>query len=182
MNKNIIFAILIAFVSCGPKVAPKEIAKAEALQEEIDSVAALISNIDTAKGFASSKHYFENMQYIQMEMTDTIPKYLAYYIDDYYGIRKAFRLFSSQYNLVAHQVEENQSQIANLLHDVNNGVIDETAYREYYDIESNNALITISAANELIYAIETAQPIYDSMNPRIDSLVAASKAKSVQPE
>lgn len=182
MNKLFALALLIAFVSCGPKVSEQAIGKTENLKTSIDSIAVVLSKIDTAKGFASNQHYFENMDYIQTQMTDTIPKYLAFYIDDYYGIRKAFRLFAKQYVLVSSQVEESQQQLDNLLHDAKEGILDEEAYNRYYDLESNNALIATSAANEVIYAIETAQSIYDSMNPRIDSLVAASKAKSINPE
>ena len=42
-------------------------------------------------------------------------------------------------------------------------------------MEANNLVLAEETANEVVEAINTVQPMYDEMNPRIDSMINASK-------
>ena len=88
----------------------------------------------------------------------------------------------NEYPKVLEELSISKKQIENLRHDAEYDKLEEGQFEKYYHLESNNLVLAEGAANEVVYAIETVQPMYDEMNPRIDSLVQASKQKQATKE
>lgn len=170
-----ILTICTILVSCGNRLNEEQEKKLSRLEFRVDSTLDVINSIDTAKGLASANHFFENMEYIKTVMTDTIDRDMAFYIDKYYSTRKSFKYFGKEYPYVHRELTICKEQISNLRHDADNGILEEGQFEKYYHLESNNLILAEEAANEVVEAIDFVEPIYADMNPRIDSLINASK-------
>lgn len=177
-----VLGICAIMVSCTKGLNEEQNKKLSQLEHRVDSTLEIIQAIDTAKGLASANHFFENMDYIKLEMNDTLDKELIFFIDKYYALRKAFKLFGNEYPKVLEELTISKQQLENLRHDAEYDKLEEGQFEKYYHLESNNLILAEEAANDLIFAIGRAQPKYDEMNPRIDSLVQASKQKQAKVE
>lgn len=174
--------LLLTMMACQTGLSEKQEKRIDELSSRADSSMVLLNQIDTAKGLASANHFFENIRFIQNEMKDTLDPKTALYIDRYYGMRKAFKLFGQNYPRVIAEVKTTKKQIEDLKHDAEAGLLTEQEIQQYLDLESNNLALAEEGANDIWYAISTVQPIYDTMNPKIDSLIAASKIKFAESE
>lgn len=170
---SIIVVSMILF-SCARGLNQEQEQKLTKLEARVDSTLNVISKLDTAKGLASANHFFENMEYIKNVMTDTISREMAFYIDKYYSTRKSFKYFGNQYPKVYEELSLCKEQLDNLRHDAENGLLEEGQFEKYYHLEANNLVLAEETANEVVEAINTVQPMYDEMNPRIDSMINAS--------
>lgn len=185
MNKvqiGILLMISLFTISCTTGLTDKETAKLNKLQYRVDSTIERLSSIDTAKSLASANHFFENLRFIQKEMKDTINPETALFLDSYYSLRKSFNMFGEQYPLVLRELTTTKKQLSDLEHDADNGLLAKGQFEQYYHLESNNLILAEEKANEVLYAIETIQPLYDKMNPKVDSLLNSYKIKAAAKE
>ncbi len=180
MKYSFAFVILVSlFVSsCAPKISTEKQEQLNELSLRADSSLQELNSLDTAKAFANASHFWENVNFIQNKMTDTIDVNTAKTIDRYYALRKAFKLFQANYSKSLKEMELCKKQIQDLNHDVNNDIVDETQFDRYYHLESNNIVLAEEAVNEVLRAINTILPIYDTLNPKIDSILAISKSSA----
>jgi hypothetical protein len=177
-NYIVIVIISVSLFACKSGADSKQIQKINALEQRLDSSHAEFKEIDSAKVFSMTEHFFENKEYISKSYTDTIDNDLARFIDSYLSMKKATNLINSSYGKTIEQISGTQERLDNLEHDLNEGLIEEKKFQQYYQLESNNVAIIEESVNNVMYAIETIQPIYDSLNPRIDSLIQESQRKA----
>lgn len=168
----------LSMVACTKGLSDEQNDKLSQLQIRLDSTLNLLESIDTAKSNASYKHFFENINYIQNEISDTIPTEMAMFLDDYYSLRKAFLMFGREYSDIINEFMITKKQLTDLKHDGDAGILEEGQFEKYYHLEANNLVLAEEKANEVLYAIETIQPMYDKMNPEIDSVLAIYKSKA----
>ncbi|MEQ8909008.1 MAG: hypothetical protein RIC95_07435 [Vicingaceae bacterium] len=179
---TILFSALLLLFACQAEVDPAKLEKVDALKSRIDSSYETFAQVDSAKAMASSKHYAENMVYIKSDYRDTISKEIADFFDEYYSIRKAMKLIGGKYGKASRELRTTKSRLDNLEHDLNNDLIEEEQFKQYIQLEQNNVALIEESVNDVYHAYQTVQPMYDRMNPRIDSLIAESKRKAALPK
>jgi hypothetical protein len=172
----IVFSIGI-LSSCTKNLTEEQNQKLNALGLQLDSTLSSLNEIDSAKTFDSSENYFENLNFIQNEMTDTIDRETTFFIDKYYSLRKDFKLFKTNYSKVRKEIAVTRTQLANLKHDGDNGLLQEGQFDKYYHLESNNIILIMETVNGVTKAVEQILPAYEKMNTKIDSIVNSSKQK-----
>lgn len=173
-----LFSLSILVFACQPKVDEVKAAKIEKLQIRIDSSIQAFNQIDSAKAMQSAIHFDENLKYIKNEYRDTIDNKTALYIDEYYSLRKAFSLIKKDYSKTSTDLTSTNKRLEDLEHDLNNGLIEDTQFNQYIQLESNNVSLIEESTSNIVYAYSVVQPMYDTMNPKVDSLIDESKRKA----
>ena len=178
-NIQILFIglVCLSIVACTKGLNEDQSNKLNLLQSRLDSTLNKIEAVDTAKNRVSFDHFFENIRFIQEEMTDTITPELALFFDDYYSMRKAFKMYAQEYPLILNELKISKKQLADLKHDGEAGILEDGQFEKYYHLESNNLVLAEEKANEVLYAIETIEPMYDEMNPKVDSILNIYRTK-----
>ena len=99
MHKIIVISTLaLFFIACRPNIDEAKLAKIDSLQNVLDSSQQLFNKVDSVKIMKYSNHYFENLDYVRNEYYDTVETEIAFYIDKYYGMRKAMKLMRKNYS------------------------------------------------------------------------------------
>ena len=91
------------------------------------------------------------------------------------------KLIRSTYARTAKEIRTTDERLDNLMHDLENGLIEEEQFQQYHQLESNNVAMIEESVGDIVYAYETVQPMYDEMNPRIDSLIQTDKRENGKP-
>ncbi len=172
----VISVILLSVLACN-KLDDERSQKLNIIETRLDSSLALMLKVDTIENSDKKEHYFYNLDYLRTQLKDTISRELAFFIDRYYSVRKSFKAYGENFGKHLKELQLLKQQLENLRHDAENGLIDSEKFDQYLQQESNNVLIANGNSTELLRHINAFQTIYDSLNPRIDSLVEASKAK-----
>jgi hypothetical protein len=176
-----IIAVIISIgllSSCTKSLTEEQTLRLNSLDLRLDSTLISLNEIDTAKINAVAIHYFENLDYIQHKMTDTIDRETTFFIDKYYSLKKGYHLFQKDYPKVLKEIAITKTQLENLKHDGDNGLIEDEQFEKYYHLESNNIILISESANGVINAIDLIQPKYENMITKIDSIVISSKQKA----
>jgi hypothetical protein len=182
MRFNLFILFMTAsIIACGPQVDPAKVEKVNALQSRIDSSKTEFAKVDSTKGVGSAMEYDFNVQYLKTEYKDTVSEDIARFVDKYYSIRKAMKLIRSTYARTAMEIRTTDERLDNLMHDLENGLIEEEQFQQYHQLESNNVAMIEESVGDIVYAYETVQPLYDEMTPRIDSLIQTDKRENGKP-
>lgn len=170
--------ILFFISGCGPKITPEQQEKLETLSRELDSTAKVIQKPDSIKIKKISDYYHSTRKYITKEMDDTLDRETLFYLDTFLVLKKVVRFFDNQYFPILRETEEMQKQINDLKHDINEGLIDEKRFEEYYQLEQDNFLKLKNVSSEVDRFYQLMLGKYQRMSPKIDSIINATKAKT----
>ena len=177
----IVFFFAVSLVACSPQADPAKVEKVNELQSRIDSSKMAFAKIDSTTGVGSAMQYNLNVQYLKTEYRDTVTEETARFVDRYYSLRKAMKLIRSTYARTAKEIRTTDERLGNLMHDLENGLIEEDQFQQYHQLESNNVALIEESVGDILYAYETVQPMYDEMNPKIDSLIQNDKREKAKP-
>lgn len=179
MHKVIITSTLaLFFIACRPNIDEAKLAKIDSLQAVLDSSQQLFNKVDSAKIMQYSKHYFENLDYVRYEYYDTVETEIAFYIDKYYGMRKAMNFMRKEYNKLKSELSISQSQLDLLSEDIDNGLVEDSQLDKYLELESNNVKQVKGLVNKIHDAYDYNIRLYEKMNPRVDSIITDNKQKA----
>ncbi|HZH87389.1 MAG TPA: hypothetical protein VFD77_08730 [Brumimicrobium sp.] len=169
-----IFAVLmisISLTSCNNAEKKKHLAEIDVMEATLDSL-SLIAN-DTTSSNASQIIYSvrETISNVKENYNpDTIDYDLAEKMNSYKEIRKVISRNSGNIAKAKQAIPEVQAKLADLKHDVENGVNDREKYNEYINYEK--AKIE-EIKHVLSYYLETTKEyndLYDSLHPIIKAL------------
>lgn len=179
MHKIIVISTLaLFFIACRPNIDEAKLAKIDSLQNVLDSSQQLFNKVDSVKIMKYSNHYFENLDYVRNEYYDTVETEIAFYIDKYYGMRKAMKLMRKNYNKAKSELIISQNQLSLLTQDIDNGLVEESQLDKYLELESNNVNQVKGVVNKIYEAYDYNIQLYEEMNPRVDSIIADNKQKA----
>lgn len=179
MHKIIVISTLaLFFIACRPNIDEAKLAKIDSLQNVLDSSQQLFNKVDSVKIMKYSNHYFENLDYVRNEYYDTVETEIAFYIDKYYGMRKAMKLMRKNYNKAKSELIISQNQLNLLTQDIDNGLVEESQLDKYLELESNNVNQVKGVINKIYEAYDYNIQLYEEMNPRVDSIIADNKQKA----
>lgn len=172
MHKILTISTIIIFsIACRPEVDKTKLAKIDSLQQVLDSNFKIMQSIDSTKMINYSRHYFENIDYIKNKFNDTVSTETAFFVDKYYGMRKAMKLMQKQYSSNKSEILLTVEQLNDLKHDAKRGLINESEFDKYLRTESDNINLIQAYVNEIHKAYSASIPLFEEMNPKIDSLI-----------
>jgi len=169
---------LFFLMSCGSKISSKQEQKLSELRSELDSTYEAISSLDSATIRKISNYYHEKRNYITKEMDDTLEPETLFYIDTFLVIKKVIRFFDNQYFPILEEARTMKKQLRDLEHDVENGLVNEEQFEDYFQAEQDNFLKLKNVSSDIDRLYKTMTGKYNRMSPKIDSIVNATKTKS----
>ncbi|MEX2380659.1 MAG: hypothetical protein WD530_07935 [Vicingaceae bacterium] len=184
-NALILLSLPLFLMACRPGIEEAKLAQVDSLQTVLGSSQQIVNAMDSAKMMDYASHYFENIDYIKSTFNDTIDNETAFFIDKYYGLRKAMKLMQKQYQSNVEELKTIQQQLKDLKHDAKDGLLEEKQFDDYLRLEAENVRTVQGFVSQLQKAYEVSIPMYEEMNPSIDSLIEEDredqkKAKGVQ--
>lgn len=177
-NALILLSLPLFLMACRPGIEEAKLAQIDSLQQVLDSSQQKVNAMDSVKMMNYARHYFENLDYIKNRFSDTIDTETAFFIDKYYGMRKAMKLMQKQYSINVDELKITQEQLKNLKHDAENGIIENQQFEEYIELESRNIDQIKSGVNRISNAYDHNIALYEEMNARVDSIIAEDKKKA----
>ena len=170
---SLIFSLLI--VSCGPKINPDQKESIEKLTNQVDSVAKVVNALDSAEVKQLADNFFDRKNYIQNKIVDTLKPEMIFKLDAFVQLRKEMGFIRGEYGTIKNEANILKKQIADLNHDVSEGLVDEKQFERYYSLEKTNYDQLTMATGQLTAAITEGSKKYNELLPEVDSLIAAYK-------
>lgn len=177
-NALIVLILPLFIMACRPGIDEAKLAKIDSLQQVLDSSQQKINVVDSTKIRDYAHHYFENLNYIKNKFNDTVETETAFFIDKYYGMRKAIKMIQQQYSTVSSELKISQKQLKLLKHDAEKGLLEDNQFDQYLELESKNVQQVRSAIIQISNAYNHNIPLYEEMNASIDSIIAEDKKKA----
>jgi hypothetical protein len=150
------------------------------IQLLIDSSGYYLTSIDSVFAIGATNNFNSNIHYIKNDMVDTLDNETMLFIDKYYGLRKGFRKLGEKYLGTMAEYKISREQVKNLKHDINNGLVEPNQLDQYLELEKKNIELVFESSKTIAKLNKNLVPLYEKMNPKIDSLIEASKAKLKQ--
>lgn len=176
--RQIIFISCVLFLTaCGPKITKKQQIKLNELELGIDSIVSNVISLDSVKTFEMISNFQERKNFVQVEMTDTIERETLFKLDEFVQLRKGMGYLLSEYSGIKFEALTMQSQIKDLMHDVEHRLVEEKQFDRYYDLEKTN-LDQLKFASERLVDIDARMQVdYAEKVEMVDSLISAYKIK-----
>jgi len=179
--KILTFSLLttLALFACGPQIAEDKLADLGALESKLDTVYQKVESIDSARSMEAVIEFEKNIEIIQYDLKDTFPRETAFFVDEYYRLKKALRNFAKDYNALAQETAISKNQLKNLRKDAENGLVEKEQFNDYLELEKENVNKLYEVSNSIIPPMQKALPIFEAKNPKIDSIIQAYQAKQM---
>ncbi len=178
--KNLFYLTIILLFACKPSMSDKQKEELNNIEVLIDSSEYYLSSIDSIFAIEATNNFNSNVNYIKNDMVDTLDNDIMLFIDKYYGLRKGFRKLGEKYLGTMAEFKISNEQIENLKHDINNGLVEPNQLDQYLELEKKNIELVFESSKTIAKVNKNLVPLYEKMNPKIDSLIEASKAKLKQ--
>lgn len=170
------FFFVFFLFSCGTRNA-QLISEVEKLEEQLKKAQQSIASIDTSKIGNYLQISTENLKYIQENYKDTLNKENAFLLSDYSSARKSLKRFSEQYSDVIRELSYTQAQLSALKADVENNIVDEQKFSDYFNAESKSVEKLAELTNNLNNWYASALRVYEEKNPSIEKFISQLKEK-----
>lgn len=178
--KHLLYISTIFLFACQASINDKQREELNYIQDLIDSSGYYITSIDSVFAIDATKNFNSNIYYIKNKMVDTLDNNTMLFIDKYYGLRKGFRKLGEKYLGTVAEFKISREQIENLKHDINNGLVEPNQLDQYLELEKKNIELVFESSKTIARVNKSLVPLYNQMNPKIDSLIESSKAKLKQ--
>ena len=110
-------------------------------------------------------------------MKDTLSRETLFFLDSFLVMKKTLRFLNKDFFAIRNEVKTITKQLADLKKDVDNGLVNETHFEEYFKMENDNFrqmhLICLPINENFIKDFDK----YERMTPKVDSIISAYKAK-----
>ncbi len=166
----------ISLFSCGTRNA-QFVSQVEELEETIQKAQQSIVTIDTSKIGNALRISTGNLKFIQENFKDTMDKETAFLMSDYSASRKSLKRLLENYSDVIRELSYSQSQLANLKLDVENNVMEEQKFNDYYSSESKSVEKLDEYAKNIVEWYASALRMYEEKNSAVEKIVGQLNAK-----
>lgn len=170
-------SLIAVLVSCNRGLPSEKIKVIDSLANKVDSTLEQYATIDSSKAIDYATTYQENLKYVKTELKDTVDKEIGSLIGKYYRLHKSMAFIKGEYNPIKEELKASQQQLKDLKYDAENGLVDETQFKRYINLEKENATKAIKASERILKMYRVSMKNYDKMNPTIDSLINANQKK-----
>lgn len=179
--KNIsflLFSIALILIACGPKISAEQEEKLSQLNQEVDSTYQTIMAVDSNKLIEITNGFAERRDFITKNMSDTISREVAFYLDSFLMMKKGILFLSKEYKPILKESKIVKKQLQDLNHDVQNRLVDEKHFEKYYFLEQDNHMKLKGIVSQIKKAYDIIEEKYFRMLPKVDSIIEASKQKA----
>jgi membrane-bound lytic murein transglycosylase MltF len=134
-----------------------------------------VNALDSAEVKQLADNFFDRKNYIQNKIVDTLKPEMIFKLDAFVQLRKEMGFIRGEYGTIKNEANILKKQIADLNHDVSEGLVDEKQFERYYSLEKTNYDQLTMATGQLTAAITEGSKKYNELLPEVDSLIAAYK-------
>lgn len=170
----ILFIGILAFYGCNNKERGKYITEIDSMSATLDSLKTIANDTLGQNTQKMSQSVHKTIQIIKRNYnSDTVDLQWAKRIDAYKEIEDALSINSGNLAKAKQAIPEVQLKVADLRHDIKNGVNDRDKYQEFIDFEQAKVK---DIKKVLSYYIETNikyRERYDSLQPLMEKLSAS---------
>lgn len=183
---SLLAALALLFVtSCSGPEYPKEIAMLDSLRIKLDSAEAGLNSIDSNKVIAAVNEVNTDLQEITMHFNtisrdSMLDRETATNLTNYRSVRKAFNIYQREHARLQKDIDYSQSQLSNLIHDLEKGIIDEKDAPAYVQRESEEAVKIIEMTNLLTGSVKGMLERYEEAKPKVKEYMQSLKAEKTK--
>ncbi|MBL4708851.1 MAG: hypothetical protein JKY48_10485 [Flavobacteriales bacterium] len=178
--KKITFVLLTSILllaACGSKISKDQQERLEVITEKVDSVTGAINKIDSLALEQMLFDFFEKKNFLQNDLKDTIPYRLIFKLDSFVQMRKEMGFIRNEYSMIKSEANLMNSQIKDLNHDINNGLVEENQFERYYELEKKNSDQLQAVSKKLLFKVKRMQTEYPKFIPFVDSIINSYKSE-----
>jgi len=175
----VISILSISIASCSNTDKKKYIAEINKMEDTLDSLSSIAFDTtrqDPGKMVLSVRETIADVK--ENYLPDTIDYELAEKMNSYKEIRKTISKNSGNLAKAKQSIPEVQEKLADLKHDVQNGVNDRDKYAEYISYERGKIEEIKHVLSYYLETTEESYKLYDSLHPIIKNLGASLEEES----
>ncbi len=170
--------VLSFIVSCSSQQDKENIAKVEALIQETQTY---VEQLEATDSVSISEHYkkmMHHIEYLQLNLTDSIPTPLIAKLSDYRAHRKTYQFYGKKFSSTLKDAKLEVKQLEALKKDIENNIVDENKFDNYYQLEASNVGAIAENTIKMVESIEKSEEVYAEISPVADSLMKAVMARN----
>ena len=129
-----LITVLFVFISCKNSLE-KEHQQVVDLQKVVDNSEDLLSRADTAEIFSYVRELKQDLWDFS-KTYDSIDKETTFLMAEYYGNKKSLYYLYDNYDAFSKGIVDSRKQLINLKTDLDNKIINQKQFEEYYNVEN----------------------------------------------
>lgn len=169
------FAFVFLF-SCSSQNT-RFLAEVEKLEAEISKCSDSLQLADTSLTGNLLRKSSENLKFIQDNFHDTMPKEIAIILSDYSASRKSLRMFQQSYSDAVQELNFSRNQLAALKTDIQNSLMDENQFADFYSSESKSVEKLNELVKNLVVWHQSAIRMNETKSPPVEKFISELKEK-----
>ena len=177
--------VQVMFTSCKGTDYTKEIATLDSVTVKLDSAEAEVNKIDTNRIGPMYRQIENDLHYVEIfyrnkPKEEVIDKQFATILSDYRSLRKPLRNSLGQVPKLKTDIDYAQSQIENLVHDLEKNLVDKKDATQFVNKEKAEANKVIQNTGYITIVLKDVLPRYDEVSPRVRAYIDSLKAVEVK--
>ena len=167
----------VVIFSCRNK-NERELGEVDALSDILNNTEELFLSVDTTKVFEIAKLRQDQMRIIQTT-NDTLDKETAFFLASYFRKRKGIDKFVKSYHQTYADIQKTKDQLKNLRTDVENGLLSQEQFSEYYKTEQS---IVVDLNNKISSSVNGIDIILKNVleeDEKVNKIVDEIKQKQI---
>jgi ElaB/YqjD/DUF883 family membrane-anchored ribosome-binding protein/regulator of replication initiation timing len=173
--RNIAFYLMLFLLagyisSCTSKADEAKIQSIDTLLKTLNDAEEMLLSVDAQKVDKKLAEINETADFLNTHLRDTIDKETAIEVSEYLRYKKALRFYKENYPEFIEAVNTSRKQLSDLKTDVENGVLDNEKFNEYYNNEmrivldiSQNIDRAVNGVNLALNKIEEKRPVIEKV-------------------
>ncbi len=179
LTEYLIALFLLGYmVSCTSKADQAKINAIDTLLMSLNDAEEMLLSVDNQTVDKKLQLVKENTKFIQDNLTDTIDKATALEISEYYSYRKALTFYKENYGEFQEAINTSRKQLNDLKADVENGLLTDEKFNEYYNNEMRIALEITQNIEQAVNGVNIVLPKIDQKQPVIEKVIEHIRQKN----
>lgn len=173
---------LLAFfaMQCSNPKNVQRMTSIDSLKQALDSSQALLKALPWDSIEDNSITTRENIAYIKQVYRDTMSKEEAEFLTKYYDANKGYSqliMWKKQYES---QLDFSRNQLNNLASDIENGLVDDDKFKEYFKSESEAVNRIALGVSGIRRVLDKVNPMFYASAPEVNGLVARLRQEDIE--
>ncbi len=135
----VLLSSLLFFAACSSKINDEQQKRLDTITDRVDSITTAVNELDSTPLETMVRDFFEKKEFIQNGMKDTVPYSLIFKLDNFVQLRKGMGFIRNEFSMIKREANLMNSQIEDLNHDVDNGLVEEDQFERYFELEKKNS-------------------------------------------
>ncbi|MCB0402159.1 MAG: hypothetical protein KDD41_08750 [Flavobacteriales bacterium] len=174
-NTIIILIVSLGLFACGNKFE-KEIGEVDGLISMADEVEKSILSVDTSRAFSVKRQMEKDLKMLD-QFSDTIDKSTAIKLGEYYSGKKRVFAFYNNYLQFVSKINYTKDQLRNMKQDLENGVMPEDKFEDYYKTEQVYLMELSSQVNHSLEGLDQTITYFETSKNEIETILESLRQK-----